>query len=103
MRGMVVRKIEQLESLHKSRFHPTVTIVGELANNLLISGFIRPTGNGGSEARVVKLSSEKASEFKAVVSILEDLSSSNVFEVIDDEMGKRIRMYPKPTSKREGN
>jgi len=103
MTGVVVKTIEELKSTGKSRWHPVMTIEGELANNLVIAGVIRALGSGESkEAEVIGLK-ESNSVLYPVVEILRDLSTWNKFEIIQDEKGKRIKIYPKAANRREGN
>lgn len=103
MTGIVVEKIEQLKSIHKTRAHPVITIVGELANNLLISGVVRSREQGARQAEVIKLGDNKSPELCSVISLLQDLSGSHVFELADNERGRIIKIYPRPSRRREGN
>jgi hypothetical protein len=103
MTGVVVETTEQLKAVHRGRSHPVVTIVGELANNLLISGVVRASEQDAPRAEVVKLNNPESSKLYPVVSMLQDLSRSNVLELVEDGQGKLIRIYPKPCHRREGN
>jgi hypothetical protein len=80
-----------------------VTIVGELANNLLISGVVRPVNRGTCHAEVINLSAPKSPELCSVISLLQDLSGSHLFKVEGDTNRRTIKIYPKPSIRREGN
>jgi hypothetical protein len=101
--SIVVENIEELKSVRTKRAHPVVTIVGELANNLLISGVVRPIDQGTRHAEVIKLADSKSPELCSVISLLQDLSGSHLFEVEGDTSLRTIKMYPKPSLRREGN
>jgi hypothetical protein len=103
MTGVVVETMEQLKAIHKRRSHPIVTIVGELADNLLISGVVRTIEQDAPRAEVVTLNNPRPSELSPVVSLLHDLSRSNIFELVDEGQGRRIKIYPRPSLRREGN
>jgi len=103
MTGIVVERIEQLRSVHKTRAHPVITIVGDLANNLVISGIVRSIGPNAHQAEVVKLTDSRSPELWSVISMLQELSGSNVFEFVDNEKGRAIKIYPKYDLRREGN
>lgn len=103
MTGIVVERIEQLRSVHKTRGHPVITIVGDLANNLVISGIVRSMGPDAHQAEVVKLTDSRSPELWSVISLLQELSGSNVLEFVDNEKGRAIKIYPKHDIRREGN
>jgi hypothetical protein len=103
MAGIVITTIEQLKSTEKFRWHPTVIIEGELANNLMISGVVRALHNGESQEAEVVSVKETDSVIYPVVEILKDLSTWNRFEILEGEKGKRIKIYPKTAVRREGN
>jgi len=103
MTGIVVEKSEQPKSVHKTRSHPVISIVGELANNLLISGVIRSCEPGEPQAEVVKLRDPRSRELCSVVTLLQNLSESHVFELADNDRGRIIKIYPRPSTRREGN
>lgn len=95
MTGIVVERIEQLRSVHKTRAHPVITIVGDLANNLVISGIVRSIGPHARFAEVVKLTDYRSPELWSVISLLQELNGSNVFEFVDNEKRKSYKDIPK--------
>jgi len=103
MTGIVVERIEQLRSVHKTRAHPVITIVGDLANDLVISGIVRSTGPDANRAEVVNVTDFRSPELWSVISLLQEISGSNVFEFVDNEKGRAIKIYPKYDMRREGN
>jgi len=103
MTGIVVERIEQLRSVHKTRAHPVITIVGDLANDLVISGIVRSTGPDANRAEVVNVTDFRSPELWSVISLLQEISGSNVFEFVDNEKGRAIKIYPKYDMRREVN
>lgn len=105
MTGLVVTTIEELKAIQKNRPHPGIIIESELANNLLVSGVIIPTENGGgSSSQITKLKRENTScPMSELMEVLDDLSTYNEFELVHGPRGKQIRIYPKHCSRREGN
>jgi len=103
MKDLVVRSVKELELVSKGRSHPVFTIEGELVNNLVISGIIQGTSEGNGCLEVVEPPSSNTKEIHTVISILRDLNRTNVFQVIEDDRGRKIKIYPKPNLRREGN
>lgn len=103
MTGVVVRTVEELKSVGKDRAYPTIIIEGELANNLLISGVVRAAGDGGGTHGQVIAPKEPDPLIHPITQILERLSHANRFEIVEDNGQKRIKIYPKPLIRREGN
>ncbi|MGB6064537.1 MAG: hypothetical protein WBG50_06990 [Desulfomonilaceae bacterium] len=102
MDEIVVKTVEDLKSIRKVRSHPVILIQGELANNLLISGILRPNEQDTAKGEVVKLR-ETGSAMYTVTEILYELSRANLFEIKGAGGGKQIKISPKPFIRREGN
>ncbi len=103
MTGIVVKTVEDLKALQKSRPHPTIVIEGELANYLIISGMVRPKPNHQtSEAEVLQLKAVNSNLYP-IYQILSELNRTNCFQIMDDNGPRRIRIYPRPSCRREGN
>ena len=102
MTEIVVKTIGELKSVQKTRSHPIIRIEGELANNLLISGILRPSELNNGEGEVAKLK-KLDSPMYSVTEILYELSRANRFEIIGGGRGRQIRISPKPFVRREGN
>jgi hypothetical protein len=103
MTGIVVKTVEELKAIQKSRSHPTIVIEGELASDLIISGMVRPKSNQQScEGVVVQLDAVN-SHLYSVSQILWELNRTNCFQIVGDNVPKRIRIYPRPSERREGN
>jgi hypothetical protein len=102
MTEVVVRTVEELKSVRKVRSHPIILIQGELANNLLIAGILRPKEFDGAQGEVVQLKSPTSTMY-SVTEILNELSRANRFEIIGAGGGKQIKISPKPFVRREGN
>ncbi len=102
MPNVVVRNVEELKSLRSNRQFPAILIDSEFSNNLLISGRISIAS--GSRGRVLELKNLNQSDpMSEVIEILNDLSRYNEFELKDGANGAQIKIYPKATSRREGN
>jgi hypothetical protein len=103
MAGIVVRTLEELKSAQKTRPHPTIVIEGELVNNLLISGIVRhKDGRQNGEGEVVQLKSVN-SQFYPILEVLLELSRAHSLEIINNISPMKIKIYPKPSLRREGN
>lgn len=103
MAGIIVRTVEELVALEQSRSHPTIVIEGELACNLIISGLVHPKSGGrNGEGRVLPRKTISPHLYP-VYRILSELSRTNCFEIIEDNGPKRIKIYPQPSIRREGN
>lgn len=103
MAGIVVKTLEELKSLHRGRSHPTIVIEGELANNLLISGMVRPKdGRPNGEGEVVQLKTNN-SQLYPIFEVLFELSRAHCIQIVNDNSPKQIKIYPRPSSRREGN
>jgi len=103
MNGVVVKTVEELSSVSKSRSHPSISIQGELANNLLISGILRVKRDlAAAEGQVVRLKDPKSPMY-SVCEILRELSYSSLFQVCRENSQCQIKICPKPFGRREGN
>jgi hypothetical protein len=102
MTEVVVKTVEELKSVQKTRSLPTILIQGELANNLLIAGILRPNEVNGGEGEVVQLKRADSTLY-SVTEILHTLSRANRFEIIGGGGRKQIKISPKPFVRREGN
>jgi hypothetical protein len=103
MVGIVVRSAEDLKAVRKTRSHSTIVIEAEFANHLLISGIVQPKSDDcNSEIEVAQLKPID-SHLYPIHEILWELSRTTCLQMIADNGPKRIRMYPKPCSRREGN
>ena len=103
MTGIVVRTVEDLKAVQKSRSHPNIVIEGELANDLIISGMVRPKADHlNSEAEVLQLKTVN-SHLHPIYQILWELNRTNCFQIMGDNGPRRIRIYPRPSYRREGN
>lgn len=103
MAGIVVKTLEELKSVQKARSHPTIVIDGELANNLLISGIVRPRcDRQNGEGEVVQLKAIN-SQLYPIFEVLFELSRAHCFQIVSDNSPTQIKIYPKPSSRREGN
>jgi hypothetical protein len=99
---LVITHVTELEAV-RTRSFPTVIIKGQLANDLLISGFIRMSDPDLSIAEVGGAAVPLTSGFHNVMSILSNLSESHIFQIIRDGSSRYIKIFPKPTPRREGN
>jgi len=103
MAGIVVTTLEELKSVQKVRSHPTIVIEGELANNLLISGIVRfKDDRQNGEGEVLQLK-ETNSQLFPFFEVLFDLSRAHCFQILSNNSPKQIKIYPKPSCRREGN
>jgi hypothetical protein len=102
MTEIVVKTIGELKSVQKTRSHPIIRIQGELANNLLIAGILRPSESNNGEGEVAKLKQFDPAMY-SVTEILYELSRANRFEIIGGGGGRQIKISPKPFARREGN
>jgi len=103
MAGIVVKTLEELKSVHKVRSHPTIVIEGELANNLLISGIVRlKDDRQNGEGEVLQLK-EPNSQLFPFFEVLLDLSRAHCFQILSNNSPQQIKIYPKPSCRREGN
>lgn len=103
MAGIVVTTLQELKSAHKSRSRPTIVIGGELANNLLIAGMVRPRPDRlNGEGEIVQPRSI-SSQLAGVFEVLSELSRAHCFEILADSCKSEIKVYPRPSSRREGN
>jgi hypothetical protein len=103
MEGIVVKTVEDLKAVQKSRSHPNIVIEGELANDLIISGMVQPKADhGNSEAEVLQLKPID-SHLYPIYQILWELNRSNCFQIMGENGPRRIRIYPRPSYRREGN
>ncbi|MEW6349441.1 MAG: hypothetical protein AB1646_10300 [Thermodesulfobacteriota bacterium] len=105
MSGIVVKTVEELQVLRNHRSHPTILIEERLTNNLLVSGMLTVVSEGDRpHCQVCRLDSAgRPSPMNEVLGVLHALSTYNHFELVEGSEGKRIRIYPKITSRREGN
>ncbi len=105
MPSLVVRTVEELQELRDHRSHPTILIEEGLTNNLLVSGMLTVVNEGDRpHCQVCRMDSAgNPSPMNAVLGVLKVLSSYNHFELVEGGAGKRIRIYPKPLNRREGN
>ncbi len=102
MTELVVKTVEELKSVRKGRSHPIILIQGELANNLLIAGILRPSELDAAQGEVVQLK-QPSSTMYSVTEILYELSHANRFEIMAGGGCKQIKISPKPFVRREGN
>ena len=103
MSGIVVTTVEELKSASKSRSHPNIFIQGELANNLLISGIFSVKGESAAgEGRVAQLSAADSLMYP-ICELLHELSHSNLFQIGGENGQCQIKIYPRPSSRQEGN
>jgi len=105
MTGVVVKTVEELEAANKRRALPTIIVEGELARNILASGILTPL-KGEKENRwgVPEINKAAApSPTYDVIRLLYDMTQSSVIEVINGKLGIKIKIYPKPANRREGN
>jgi len=103
MEGIFVRTVEELEAARLTRSHPNIIIEGELANNLIISGMVSLKSDQRNREGQVSQVKSVNSHLYPVYRILLELSRTHCFEVMDDSGPKRIKMYPRPFCRREGN
>jgi hypothetical protein len=103
MAGIVVKTVEELKAVQKTRSHPTIVIEGELASDLIISGIVQPKSDQRDcEGEVLQLKAIN-SHLYPIYQILWDLNRTNCFQIMGDNGPKRIRIYPRPSYRREGN
>lgn len=103
MAGIVVKTVEELKAVQKTRSHPTIVIEGELANDLIISGMVKPKSDQQNcEGEVLQVKAIN-SHLYPISEILWDLNRTNCFQIMSDNVPKRIRIYPRPSLRREGN
>ena len=103
MTGIVVRTVEELKAVGRERDYPTIIIEGELANNLLISGVIRSSDGEGADRAEILAPTEPHSLFFPITQVLKHLSHANKIEVFEDNGKRRIKIYPRPVVRKEGN
>jgi hypothetical protein len=103
MTGIVVRTVEELKAVGQERAYPTIIIEGELANNLLISGVVRTMDDGRQPQGEILAPTQPDSLFYPITQVLKHLSHSNEIEVVEDDGRRRIKIYPRPLMRREGN
>src|SRR5512139_2076812 len=102
MTGIVVKTVEELRAVQKTRSHPTIVIEGELANDLIISGMVQPTSDRQTcEGEVVGIKAIN-SQLYPVSQILSEMKRTNCFLIVGDNSPKRIKIYPRPSLRREG-
>jgi hypothetical protein len=102
MTEIVVKTIGELKSVQKTRSLPIIRIEGELANNLLIAGILRPSESDNGEGEVAKLQKLDTAMY-SVTEILYELSRANRFEIVGGGGSRQIKISPKPFARREGN
>ncbi len=103
MAGIVVKTLEELKTVQKVRSHPSIVIEGELANNLLIAGIVRPKyDRQNGEGEVVQLTTTN-SHLYPFFEVLSELSRAHCFQILNDNCPQQIKIYPKPCVRREGN
>jgi hypothetical protein len=103
MAGVVVKTVEELKAVQKTRSHPTIFIEGGLANDLIISGTVRSKFDYPAlEAEVLKPNAADSLR-DPIYRILIELSQTHCFEIVSGDGRKRIRVYPRPSCRREGN
>lgn len=103
MEGIVVKTVEELKAVQKSRPHPTIVIDGGLANDLIISGMVRPkSGDFSGEGEVSQIRTANSNLYP-IYQILSDLSRANCLQIVGGAGAKTIRIYPRPSLRREGN
>jgi hypothetical protein len=103
MAGVVVRTVEELKAVQKTRSHPTIFIEGVLANDLIISGLVRHQSDDRSIAAEVLQMKTADLPRDPIYRILSELSHTHCFEIVGDGGPKRIRIFPQPSHRREGN
>lgn len=103
MQKLVVRSVEELKAARCGRHCPTIFIEGELANDLLISGLIETDATARSGKARVVCQAPHSTPMRSVAQALTELSIANDFEVMKGQSGTKIRIYPKPCMRREGN
>ncbi|MCA1960531.1 MAG: hypothetical protein LDL33_07025 [Desulfomonile sp.] len=103
MAGILVKTVEELAALCQTRSHPTIVIEGELANNLIISGLVCPRSDRSNGEGEVSQLKTVGSHLYPVCRILTELSRTNCFEILGADGPKRIKIYPRLSSRREGN
>lgn len=103
MEGIVVKTVEELKAVQKTRSHPTIVIEGGLANDLIISGMVRPkSDHNNCEGEVLPLKTVN-SHLYPICQILSDLTRANCLQIVGNNGSKTIRIYPRPSRRREGN
>jgi hypothetical protein len=103
MTGIVVKTVEELRAVQKTRSHPTIVIEGELANDLIISGMVQPTADRRNcEGEVIQVKAVN-SQLYPVSQILLEMNRTNCLQIMDGNGPKRIKIYPRPSLRREGN
>jgi hypothetical protein len=103
MAGIVVKTLEELKSVQKIRSHPSVVIEGEFANNLLIAGMVRPKDDReNGEGELVQLTTTN-SHLYPIYEVLFEFSRAHCFQIFSDNSPRQIKIYPKPSLRREGN
>jgi hypothetical protein len=103
MAKIVVRTLEELRSVRKARPHPSIVIEGELANNLIIAGIVRPKHDcPNGEGEVVQFMAAN-SHLYPIFEILSEFSRAHCFQILNDNRPYQIKIYPKPSIRREGN
>lgn len=103
MAGVVVKTVEELKAVQKTRSHPTIFIEGGLANDLIISGTVRSKSDYSDFAAEVWQPKTANSLRDPLYQILSDLSRTHCFEIVGENGPKRIKIYPQPSHRREGN
>jgi hypothetical protein len=102
MIGKEVVKFEELKAFWKSTRCPSILIRGELANNLLASGLV-DDAETDLAGRVVAPTDVHLGPMQEVHDILREIAIFGQFRVEKGDSGKAIRIFPKPSNRREGN
>lgn len=105
MHRHVVNTVEELRNSIRKRAVPTVIIDGDLACNILAAGIlVRAKGEDHPRwiAREADINASLGPTYE-VAQLMHELALQNNIEVIKEGPGPKIKVYPKPVARREGN